>query len=373
MSEIIEKPFEYLRRIGSGELFDRNDVRNWYAARRYVLDKLKDVAFTPDSSEHLHAVVTGDSPQMLAVVRQIALSAHYINFCEDSDYESHRNRTVITIVSKNVEIKSILEREENLCNLPKYCKYTGADNVSLNPESYIDIELQIVPEYDERSERENYVFSDCEFRDFCTRKEEEGIDIYSIDTLNAIYASRIYDIGFRIDNLPAENIHCASRYSMALDTFQYLKLSEDPKPLILSDVSYGIMTLREILSNIFCADCFDSRRLAIERIKSGTGEKIEKFWEQNNESLSRSEHARWVVEKLIMGYKPLSPQQRYKDECLSYDADKRKKYRRSLKRNAHNPTHIDLCSYNELRRINPDDLKYDSFLMLAIPKILSKI
>ena len=35
--------------------------------------------------------------------------------------------------------------------------------------------------------------------------------------------------------------------------------------------------------------------------------------------------------------------------------------------------HIDLCSYRELRRVNPDDMKYDCFLMLAIPKILEKV
>ena len=98
-----------------------------------------------------------------------------------------------------------------------------------------------------------------------------------------------------------------------------------------------------------------------------------KIWEEQNEALSKSEHARWVVEKLIMGYSPLCAQQRFNDECLFYDKKKKNEYRKSLKRLVQNPAHIDLCSYADLRRVNPDDMKYDSFLMLAIPQILEKV
>ena len=94
-------------------------------------------------------------------------------------------------------------------------------------------------------------------------------------------------------------------------------------------------------------------------------------WNDCVEELSKSEHARWVVEKLIMGFRPLNEKERMKDEVL-FGAEKRQ-YRNKLKKNALDPTHIDLCSFAELRRINPSDLKYDSFLMLAIPGILEKL
>ena len=51
----------------------------------------------------------------------------------------------------------------------------------------------------------------------------------------------------------------------------------------------------------------------------------------------------------------------------------RKEYRDSLKKEIGERAHIDLCSYSDLRRVNPDDMKYDSFLMLAIPNILAKV
>ena len=96
-------------------------------------------------------------------------------------------------------------------------------------------------------------------------------------------------------------------------------------------------------------------------------------WEKNNEALSISEHERWVVEKLIMGFSPLDKDERIKDERLFGNA--KKQYRKALKchQKESGTPHIDLCSYRDLRRVNPDDMKYDSFLMLAIPKILEKL
>ena len=61
-----EKPFEYLRRK-NGERFSDETIRNWYVARAYVLDRLKDVAICQESGEHLQVVVNGDSPLMLSV------------------------------------------------------------------------------------------------------------------------------------------------------------------------------------------------------------------------------------------------------------------------------------------------------------------
>jgi len=72
-----------------------------------------------------------------------------------------------------------------------------------------------------------------------------------------------------------------------------------------------------------------------------------------------------------MGYRPLNKQERIKDERLFGDVKKR--YRDQLKKRQNDPTHIDLCSNADLRRINPNDMKYDCFIMLAIPMILKRI
>lgn len=374
MSHLHEKPFEYLRRKENGKKFDDAIVKNWYIARAFVLEKLEHFALRPDSKDHLHVVVADDSPLMLSVVRQVALSAHYINYKEDVEDDSHRHRTVISLVSNNPNIKKELEKEEYLCNLPKYCKYVGLNSKPENTDSFIDIEIHIIEHVPENGHDENtFVFSEEDVNAFCESKKGEGVDIFSIDTLKAVYTKRMYDIGETIDNLPSEDIHCASRYTLALNVYQFEKLRIEPMPMIDEKDWENPIIVLENISNIFCSDCFESRYLAVKLCSDGIKKEETAIWEKYNDVLSKNEHARWVVEKLILGYSPLNKEQHFKDESLSINMKKRKLYRKELKKDPQNPVHIDLCSYADLRRINPDDLKYDSFLMLAIPKILEKV
>ena len=113
-----EKPFEFLKPKDGSE-YDPEIIKNWYWARAFVLDKLKDVEFTPDSKDHLHVVVLGDSELMLSVVRQLALSAHYVNYVEYDEYGDLKcdHRTVINIVSDRDDIKDKLCQEEYLYKL----------------------------------------------------------------------------------------------------------------------------------------------------------------------------------------------------------------------------------------------------------------
>ena len=374
MIKIMEKPFEHLVRRENGMNFEEEIVKNWYIARSYILERLKDVAFKPSSTEHLNFLIMEDTPRMLCLARQIALSCHYLNYDEENEDFSLRNRTVITIVSQNPNIKDELEKEEYLCNLPKYCKYVEGTWLTENEDSYIDIEIHIIPEISEEEKAEcDYVFTEEDVKEFYKQKALNGTDIYSIDTRKAIYTKRIYSLGTIIDDLPAEDIHNVNRYALALNVYQYSKLKEELRPLF-DEINLKSQTnVRENLSNIFSSDCFESRNLSIKLCCNGDKRKETALWKENNKSLSKSEHARWVVEKLIMGYSPLDEQQRFKDEDLFYDIKKKAQYRKALKNNDSAPSHIDLCSYRDLRRINPNDMKYDSFLMLAIPIILKKV
>lgn len=379
-------PFDYLRRK-NGETFLPEVYVNWCKAREYVLERLKDRYFSPDDNGHLHVMVDGDSPMMLSVVRQLALSAHYPNYveCDVSGALVCRNRTVIMIKSKNEQIVEELKKEEYLCNLMDYCKYSvfGAER---NASSYIDIELNIVEELPQAVIPDVVLMTEKDVEAYFGTKKEEG---FNVDTKKAVLASGMYKLGDVIGNLPAEDFHCARRYFQALDKFQYKQMDKDKEqPLIKENCKDNPLKVKECMSNLFCADCFESRNKGMEKCFEETlrkkeedkGRKLrkrkrealeEELWEHYNEALSRSEHERWVVEKLVMGYRPLNDEERLTYENLFDDA--RKAYLKKLKTNASDPAHIDICSYRELRRVNPDDMKYDSFLMLAIPKILEKV
>lgn len=371
-----ERPFEYFRLKDGSTPLPEEAVKNWYIARAFVLEMFKDISFAPGCNCHLHVTVDGDSPLMLSVLRQVALSAHYPNFVEyDANQGSVcRNRTVITLLTKreDTDILAELGKEEYLCNLLKYCKHAVSGAV-VNEDSFLDIELEI--KHDMDADPNGLVFRQEDVMSFMESVDME--DIYSIDTSKAIFASKAYKLGAVIDNLTYENIYSAGRYNKALDTFQFKFLDDKKKNARLVSKKWedDINAVRNGLSNVLCADCFESRELSVKKSHPGyeklSARKRKAVWEKCNDALSLSEHSRWVVEKLILGYSPFSKSQRLEYESLF--GKRREAYRDSLKNNVSAPAHLDMCSYWDLHRVDPDDMKYDSFLMLAIPLILEKI
>ena len=346
-----EFPFEYLKRR-DGSDFSRTTIDNWYKARAYVLEKLKDVAIGPESQERLHVAVLGDSPLMLSVVRHVALYAHYVNYDE-----CLRNRTVITLESQNSAIVGELKKEEYLCNLLDLCKYSVHGEEPVNADSYIDIELRVVEHW--QADNVSIQMSEEDVKKVLGLKFDEKMP--GIDTRKAVLADRMYSLGALIQNLPDEDIHCARRYALSMDVFRH-KLRKRIKPLIKEKWKWDQVIVREGLSNIYCTDCFESRMKGMQSIHS---------WEDCNLAISNSEHLRWVVEKLILGFRPLNEEEKFHDEHLFGAA--KKQYRDQLKKDPSIMAHIDLCSCVDLRRINPSDMKYDSFLMLAIPRIMKRV
>lgn len=364
--EIIrERPFEYLTAA----------AENWYIARAYVLDKLRDVAFVPGSGEHLHVIVAGDSPLLLSSARQTALSAHYLNFEEENALGERvsRNRTVITLVTGRQadDILRELSREEYLGQLLSVCRYSLFGEVR-NEDAYLDIEVEIVKDIPEDT-ADAIVFTEKEIKAFLAAKDPE--DVFSIDTRKAVLANRIYSLGAVIDNIPYEDINGAGRYSRALDTFQYRVLGNAKGARLVTDRWSSRAAARNGLSNVICADCFESRELAIRRQCSSydklSRESRAALWEKNSYALSVSEHCRWTTEKLVLGFSALTPEEKARYNTLFGSA--RAAFSRNVKNREEAPSHIDICSYRRLRLTDPASLKYDTFLMLAIPLILEKL
>lgn len=429
----------------SGTVKDFSEsVENWYVARHYVLEILQFGRFSisPSSSKHINIIIDGVSDLMLCIARQIALVAHYPNF----DETSGSNRTVITMLfdsSSEPEIVNKVSREEYLCNLPTLCKYSvktwnGKDAIITfeeNKQSYIDIELEFIDIKGHKSgdylSSNNIVEKEYIGRDdtYLLIKEEtvraklKDEDIKAISTINIKNARRtnmVYCVGGDIDNLAPDDPNTADRYSRALHYFCYqqnendiqkqwdgfFKKDDDGKP---TDYIDGQIAVRNLLSNVYCSDCFESRLRSVvtqnnlkkqfqgdwfknlrcrysnyyKDIMSDKPYDIDQktlIWllnkkyrqvlrivKENIASLAMCEHARWNVEKLINGFVPLTAKEHYEDN-IRFEAS-RNSYRKKLKKKTH---HIDLCSYQELRRINPSDMKYDCFLMMAMVRILKE-
>lgn len=387
-----EDLFRLLRR-SDGKEFEEDVIKNWYRARNYVLKVLGEHDVFDDMVQQKKKVnvvleVQKDQEEtsglMMSVARQIALLVHYPTF---DDATTVRNRTVITILfdKKVVETHSVIDfvsKEEYLCNLPKYCKCTvwnfgDETGKTVNGNSFLDIELELI--VFDRADFGRYDSADAlRIKAACIQDKvfEETIDLSMAKRTNMVY-----NVGADIDNLPPDNPNTAERYDRALLYFCYQQSPEDTQK-VWNKIENSQTKIRNKLSNVFCSDCFPYRLkyvlnkdkkdgdetvcgISLAKYVTTRYQKVLSVVKDNLEALARCEHARWNVEKLLLGFRPLSDEEHLKDERLF--GKERKAYRSSLKDNG---IHIDLCSYRDLRRINPGDMKYDCFLMIAMPRIL---
>lgn len=381
-----EDLFRMLRRSDGNE-FEESVIENWYRARTYVLKAMDSHGVFYQmirQKKRVHVVIEVTSRQtielMMSVARQIALLVHYPTF----DDATGNNRTIITILfNKNdmalSAIKDFVSKEEYLYNLPRYCKCTIRDIeddgavVVYNEDSFLDIELELIgfdsKDFSKYKSTDVHTINDSWFLD---KDFDETIDISMARRVNMVY-----NVGADFDNLPQDNPNTAKRYDKALVYFCYQQSPEDTQKK-WDRIDINQIGIKNKLSNVFCADCFPSRLIYVineseEKVANSNLSnylkreypKVVDIVKANLKSLAKCEHARWNVEKLLLGFRPLSEEEHLEDEQL-FGRD-RTAYRKRLKNNG---IHIDLCSYRDLRRINPGDMKYDCFLMVAMPRII---
>lgn len=390
MGKYIDKIFE--------KVFDAHEAELWYQARDYVMNRVLPIdegGIGPRSDKHVHIVVDSIEENMLVVVRQLCLLAHYPNF----DEASGANRTVITFCTKKEDFLNEVYKTEIFGKLLSLCEWVIKDeegkvldkqvfDKTKNDYFPLDIEFEFTKQ--DITELEELKKKNTNKNEYITIIKSPNVDDFfndkskltnSIDISKGMLVNMVYNTGATIDNLPACDNENIARYSTALNVFCYnLKHEEIEKKWkesakVQNDGSYKELDIKNQLSSIFCADCFESRLRGILDTKDKTVNEyllndfesvMEKLREQDTiNALVRCEHARWNVERLIMGFEPLSEKELYDIECCfgQERKSKIKKYKGKLK-------HIDLCSNKNLRRLNPSDVKYDYFLMLAMPQIV---
>lgn len=380
------------------EIFDKNVIEGWYRARDFVNHLLKHdknmgaSGIKPSSSDHVHIIIHyKGNPLALYIARQVALVAHFPNFKENS--VGKKNRTIITLLynrNRQIAILQELKKQEYLCTLPDVCKYvikdgnTGKIVKEDHTSSYIDVELELVafdnndfPDYSPNQNNGNKLKS-IVIDEEKLQKIGNNPCVQEIDVCNARRVNMVYNVGADIDNLPPDDPNTADRYSKALLYFCYQQTHKDTlrkweelcNGYNKNTLSYQIK-LRNKLSNVLCADCFTIRLKSVcknfEELLEKNEKKVLGEVQKNLQVLAQCEHARWNVEKLILGFSPLSLEERWED--AQNFGSTRKVFRKNLKDKGH---HIDLCSYQDLHRIDPANMKYDCFLMLAMVRILKE-
>lgn len=367
--------------------------RDKYLARDIILNRLEKTldgeGIGASSSSHVHLVCTSADSLMLNIARQAALLCHFPNF----DEKSGSNRTKITILDPSAgsekdlrNILALMSTESLLGNLLTECCWQMRihdTDTCLNSDKrhpFVDIEIEVIgyggksidsywqdfnPGKDELTTvvAHQGAISSSEIqrlRHICHQvhvidADDTGIPM-AVDIRKARRANIVYDRGTSDRNIFNDNLKDAKAYMRQLRRMiRSISRRDEEK-------SWDGIRMPEInrFSNLCCTDCYPYYL----RSACHSGEDAISSLIRNVDVMSRTEHARWNVEKLIMGFRPLTPEERLEDELRT--GKERAGYRKKLKSDK---IHIDLCPMHRLKCIDPDSLKYDSFLVLAIPAI----
>ncbi len=382
-------------------------------SRQIVLENLSNPldnnCINENSSKHIHAVIVGTTALCYNILRQIALVSHYPNFND----EVGKNRTRITIVSPDTGNKAALEgalAEVKIVtgNLLQECCWScsvlsedGLEHVDgcEKRDSFIDIEVEIIAlkgvsvgEYFKGlNDRNSIVSVFANMGELSeTEKafvEENFLQLYEIDEQalanrlesmphygdvairRARLCNMVYSQGVKLKDVHAVDLYNVRNYSSALSVFLG-NATESKAEACWQEIANGrdAAYARELkLSNVMCADFFEVKLRGIGAMGQPEAKQT-KLIAENLESLSKLEHVRWNVEKLIFGFRAYTAEERYNDGMLVGAA--RKERRKNLKEQ--HKAHINICSYKDLKRTDPDNLKYDSFLTLAMVDIIAK-
>jgi glutathione peroxidase-family protein len=374
---------------------------NQLLARSIIIDSIGKNLYTaddglciePNSEKRLHVVIYGNDDLLLHVARQIALLCHFPNF----DDETGINRSLITFVIPNQEnLNDTVGRFKDITgNLLELAAYW--DSRVVTPDSYkikesskvqnsfLDFEFSFVA-------LDNISFFDYLELNSINKKNVVTSLIYNGglegDNLREYFGKRIFDIKSKSINLSfpqkvdvrrAKLVNVIYDYSSGLSMEQandiekfypnikrYIGCRWNNIDSAWNELAKKGKSKELMLSNIFCADCFDVRLNCLS--KDGINDKdISNLLKQHIDKLAKSEHARWNVEKYILGYRHYN-----EEEKLQYANMSDEKRKQDCSEKKANGIHVDLCSYTELESRHRVDKKYDYFLILAMDKIIKK-
>ena len=90
-----------------------------------------------------------------------------------------------------------------------------------------------------------------------------------------------------------------------------------------------------------------------------TQQEVADLIERHIDEMAQVEHNRWNTEKLLSGYRALTEEE---TEAAKKDANEKQRLK-----SAPYYAHLDICSFEMLKQVDPDVLQYDSDVLRTIP------
>lgn len=358
-----------------------------------------------ESKDTVHLVIVGMSRMGVALGIEAARLAHYPNTVYHPD-----RKTRITFIDRNchTEMKYFQGRFKELFALARWRELQEDESVGLLYENHwnsaeehhlgrdlIDVEWEFINRGIEDNDIHQYLRhrAEDEHRRFtlaiCLPNDNNSVaaalylpeEVYEKAVQILVYQ---YHNSSVIDNISVHNR--MNQYYRQLKAFGMMKDAYDGWLVHTQELAAGILgdEYYKMYQHIIKQRCIPEVQIDSSRGKS----QIAKYWsnvynansiwtklrsigsdgtsisEANVHDLAITEHNRWVVEQLLMRYRCLTPDEQEK-------AMRSLEYKEELK--GCKMAHLDICSYERLREVDPDIFCLDEGFIRILPEIIRLI
>jgi hypothetical protein len=376
----------------------------------------------PNSQEHVHLVIVGMSKMGIALGQQALLQAHYPNFDETA---ANPKRTRVTFIDTyaDTEMAFFKGRYTRLFELMRHrhidttiqetYQKDWLDPLRNNEKwqhlcdkgaNFLDVEVEFIKGSIE-SDDVRSILSEISADDrakvtiaICLTQTYQAIaaslylplEVYDNVQEIWVYQREVSDIIKSMTNLQKVSLAQNEWTDVPYQRYRNLKpfgmlyadivddsirteqaklvnfvyeMGTTPSELLQkANEDWKRLPIHFRLSNLYFVDTIK------QKLRSGLHDSIDKH---TMDALSRCEHNRWNMEKLLIGYSPCDS--KIYDELLGYlkkGMIKEYKSRKKELKKLTTKVHPDICSCNKLKTIDPDAISYDETLNAAIPDII---
>lgn len=366
---------------------------------------------TEDSMDTVHLVIIGMSQMGMALAVEAARLAHFPNFVSDA-----AKRTCITFIDEHchTEGKCFRGRYRELFSVSRWREMKSNDNgTSLLYDSewknetffekyrylgkdFIDIEWEFIEGGIEDADIYQYLHSIAEDSTkrltvaICIPNDNEGISS-ALYLPESVYEKSIQVLVYQrhessiIDSIALHNklnqyYQRLKAFGMLSEIYDDVSVRTQEYIVDLLDTEYGKMysevkrihNMQEVAgismrgksaiskywSNVYNCNSIWGK---LRSVRYGFTHKIEDCLVG---SLAVTEHNRWVIEQLLMHYRPLN-------EAEQEEAIRDPRIKEILK--GSKMAHLDICSYERLKEIDADVVCFDEGFIRIIPDIVESV
>lgn len=383
------------------------------------------------SDKKVHLIIMGINEMGRALAIEAAQLAHYPNFIKDSS-----RRTTITLIDTNAkeEAEYFKARYAYLFDLcrsrvvdaekdefgkgwhdPVACENSKFRHLTKDSKNFIDVEYEFIQGRVASDAIRNYLANAvADETNICTvaicfsqLQKSLATAAYLPDVVleksNQVLVYQSNDVADIIEKLRTGNgkygklkpfgmLECSYEYDSVeniraqLVNWVYnseILKSREIESITFAEIEEEIEQYWDEIKNkldfkwssAFNADAFGEK---LHSVGSGLNEDVDsqrRKLQQHKDAMAEVEHNRWVVERLMMGYRALTVEERaiFDTEEYRYPInkdvkDKKEKNKKEYKDQKR--AHLDICSNDVVKEVDSDVVQNDYRLVGAIPEIL---